>query len=115
MVDDDPQVLKLFSAILTRGGYSVSTEGSGKEALKVLDTNEPFDLMVLDLCMPETDGFEVLKQVRHGRPGLRTLVISGYQGGALLTAAECLGATATVNKRDALRTLLPLVSRMLPR
>ena len=115
LVDDDPQILKLFSTILTRGGYSVLTGGSGDEALRVLGTEGPFDLMLLDLCMPKPDGFEVLKEVRNRYPGLPTLVISGYLGGALLTASECLGATATVNKKDAIRTLLPMVNRLLKR
>ena len=113
LVDDDPQILKLFSKILTKGGYAVSTETSGDEAIKVLGTGGPFDLMVLDLCMPTPDGFEVLKEVRTRYPGLRTLVVSGFMGGALLAAANALGATATINKADAPRNLLEQVNRVL--
>jgi CheY-like chemotaxis protein len=115
VVDDDPQALKLLGRILTRGGYEVHTAGSGKKGLELLDTAEPFDLLVLDLSMPAPDGFEVLKEVRAARPGLRTLVISGFMGGALLTAAELMGATATLNKTDAPRLLLLMVNRLLQR
>jgi CheY-like chemotaxis protein len=115
VVDDDPQTLKLLARILTNGGYEVQTADSGKTGLELLDTAEPFDLIVLDLCMPAPDGFDVLKEVRALQPGLRTLLISGYMGGALLTAAELLGATATLNKTDAPRLLLRLVNQLLQR
>jgi CheY-like chemotaxis protein len=115
VVDDDPQVLKLFTRILTRGGYEVHTAESGKQSLALLNTFERFDLMVLDLSMPAPDGFEVLKEMRAVQPGLRTLVVSGFMGGALLTAAEILGATATLNKADAPRLLLPMVNQLLQR
>lgn len=115
VVDDDAQALKLFGRILTSGGYEVYTADSGKKCLDLLDTGEPFDLMVLDLCMPAPDGFDVLKKVRSAQPGLRTLVISGYLGGALLTASELLGATATLNKTDAPRQLLRVVNQLLQR
>jgi len=45
VVDDDPNVLRLFDHILTRGGYEVHTAGSGKKGLDLLDTAEPFDLL----------------------------------------------------------------------
>ena len=112
VVDDDPQILKLFSRILTRGGYEVRTENSGKRAMKALEEN-PVDLMVLDLSMPEQDGFEILKKLRASRPGLRILVTSGCLGGALLKASEFLGATAVLNKADAPRELLSTVNHLL--
>jgi len=115
VVDDDPQVLKLYSRILTKGGYRVLAEQSGEKVIEILNTGGPFDLMVLDLCMPKPDGFEILKEVRSRYPGLRTLVISGFMGGALLVASELLGATATLNKTDAPELLLQQVNRLLQR
>jgi CheY-like chemotaxis protein len=115
LIDDDPHALKLFGRILTRGGYEVHTADSGRKGLDLLDSAEPFDLLVLDLSMPAPDGFEVLKEVRAVHLGLRTLVISGFMGGALLTAAEILGATATLNKKDAPRRLLPMANQLLQR
>jgi len=115
VVDDDPQVLKLFTRILTRDGYEVHTVESGKQSLELLNKGERFDLMVLDLSMPAPDGFEVLKEVRAGQPGLRILVVSGFMGGALLTAAEILGATATLTKSDAPRLLLQMVNQLIQR
>jgi CheY-like chemotaxis protein len=113
VVDDDPQVLKLFSQLLTKGGYEVRTESSSEKALEAVAQSSPFDLVVLDLSMPAPDGFEVLKALRTLRPGMRVLVVSGYLGGALLEAAELLGATATLNKINAPRMLLSTVSQLL--
>jgi CheY-like chemotaxis protein len=113
VVDDDQQVLRLFSRILTKGGYTVHAEKSSKRALETLDKAGPFDLVVLDLSMPPPDGFEVLKALHTQRPGLRILVISGFLEGALLEAAELLGATATLKKTDAPRLLLQTVNHLL--
>jgi CheY-like chemotaxis protein len=115
VVDDDPRILKLFSQILTNGGYEVRAESSSRKALEALDGANSFDLVVLDLSMPTPDGFDVLKSVRARRPGMRVLVVSGYLGGALLEAAELLGATASLNKTDAPKMLLPTVSQLLGR
>lgn len=113
IVDDDPQILKLFSRILSRGGYTVHTEVSGERAMKTLQNAGPVDLMVLDLNMPEPDGFEILKALRTERPSLKVLVTSGYMGGLLLKASSFLGATAVLNKSDAPRLLLPTVNQLL--
>lgn len=115
VVDDDLQVLKLFSKILTRGGYAVRTENSGVRAIEALDAAGPVDLMVLDLSMPERDGFEILRVLHKERPGLRVLVTSGAMGGVLLKASKFLGATAVLNKTDAPTMLLPTVNQLLQR
>ena len=112
VVDDDRQILRLFVAILEEGGYRVQSASSGEDALKVL-REVPIDLMVLDLSMPEPDGFDLLKRLRASTPGLRIVVVSGYLQGALLKAAEFLGATASLNKTDAPRLLLQTVQGIL--
>ena len=113
VVDDDANVLKLFSRILSNGGYTVRFVASGGETLRALETDGPFDLLVLDLCMPKPDGLEVLRQVHAQYPGLRILVVSGYLEGALLPASEFLGATATLMKSQAPELLLSTVRNLL--
>jgi CheY-like chemotaxis protein len=113
VVDDDPQVLGLFDDILSAGGYHVQAMGSGKEAMQAI-RDEPVDLLVLDLSMPEPDGFEILKILRAARPDLKILVISGFIQGALLRAAQLVGATATLNKTEAPELLLQTVKSLLP-
>jgi CheY-like chemotaxis protein len=111
-VDDEPGVLGLFDEILTSAGYRVLAVASGKAALQAI-RQEAIDLLVLDLSMPEPDGFEILKMLRSVRPNLKILVISGFIQGALLRAAQLVGATATLNKAEAPELLLQTVRSLL--
>jgi DNA-binding response OmpR family regulator len=63
VVDDEPNVLELISLYLTRNGYQVSTAADGKEALRQFEKVNP-DLVILDLMLPEIDGWEVCQQIR---------------------------------------------------
>jgi len=112
VADDDPQILKLFTRLLHQGGYSVTAVNSGADAMKILQ-GESVDLFILDLSMPEPDGFELLRSLREQKPGLRILVISGYMQGALLKASEMLGAAASLSKDDAPKLLVKTVDHLL--
>ena len=93
-------------------GYDVVGVGSGNAALAELRSSR-FDLLVLDLDMPDVDGFEVLKTIRSEMPHLPVLVISGYLQGALLQAANCFGATSTLDKISAAESLVEVTRRLL--
>jgi CheY-like chemotaxis protein len=114
LVDDDLQVVKFLKKALETNGYSVQATTSGKEAL-VLLRQQPPDLMILDLNMPEVDGFDLLKIERTEFPYLRILVISGYLKGALLDAAKFVGATATLEKPVTAEALVAKVRDMIGR
>jgi DNA-binding response OmpR family regulator len=64
VVDDDPDVLYTVSAILTKEGFEVATASGGDVALELLKTKTP-DLILLDVMMPDTDGWGVLKEIRN--------------------------------------------------
>jgi signal transduction histidine kinase/CheY-like chemotaxis protein len=63
IVDDDAATRTLFRRILTREGWNVREAADGKRALTQLESNRP-TLMVLDIMMPNVDGFDVLKSLR---------------------------------------------------
>jgi len=63
IVDDEADTLKLVSLMLERQGYEVSTAVNGREALEKIEANKP-DLILLDVMMPEMDGFEVARKLR---------------------------------------------------
>ena len=77
VVDDTPHNVKLLADVLVARGYTVSTAGSGKEALDKVATDGP-DLVLLDVVMPELGGPETWERMRGMREGLRVLFMSGY-------------------------------------
>ncbi len=66
VVDDEPAAVDLLNQILRDEGYQVKTACNGKEALSVLDA-APQDIILLDLLMPDMDGFEVIQQVKKNK------------------------------------------------
>jgi len=63
VVDDHPKVLRFIEIDLRLCGFEVITTTSGSEALELVKSARP-DIMLLDIIMPEMDGFEVLKKLR---------------------------------------------------
>ena len=80
MVDDDPQALALFGQVIAEAlpGQAIRTAGNGAEALAILAEQIPA-LVILDLVMPEIDGFAVLEQIRreHRTRLVPVIVLSG--------------------------------------
>ena len=64
VVDDEARILSFLTAKLKASGYEVLTAGDGVEALEQVQAQEP-DLVVLDVLMPNKDGFETLKELRR--------------------------------------------------
>jgi len=63
-VDDEPRFVRLIEANLTAAGYEVLTANGGQEALEIIVDKKP-NLVLLDVMMPEMDGFEVLDRIRE--------------------------------------------------
>ncbi|MDF2627430.1 MAG: two-component hybrid sensor and regulator [Symbiobacteriaceae bacterium] len=66
VVDDDPDVRTIVGMMLERGGYAVRTASDGQEAFRVIMENRP-DLLILDLMMPNLDGFQLVRLLRQRR------------------------------------------------
>lgn len=64
IVDDEAPVRRVLAECLRKIGYAVSSASDGTEALQLLHTAQPPDLIVLDLMMPGMTGFEVLSALR---------------------------------------------------
>lgn len=76
-VDDEPVVLDSFRKILVVAGYAIDTVESGREALGLVQKNK-YDFVFTDLKMPEMDGLDVVKGVKHFSPETDVVVITGY-------------------------------------
>jgi PleD family two-component response regulator len=83
-VDDEEVILGSFRKILVLDGYAVDTVESGKEALGLIQTHH-YDFVFTDLKMPEMDGVEVAKAVKHLRPDIDVIIITGYATGRWTT------------------------------
>lgn len=65
VVEDDPTLRELLAASLRFAGFAVSATASGLDALHIAASRPP-DLVVLDVMLPDLDGFEVLRRLRAG-------------------------------------------------
>src|SRR5690606_13021467 len=72
VVEDDPNILERLSASLRFAGFDVTTATSGSDAVSAAREHRP-DLVVLDIMLPDFDGFEVLRRIRES--GERTPVV----------------------------------------
>lgn len=75
LVEDDPDLAHGLAAALTRAGFSVDRVADGESAVDALG-GQPYDLMVLDLGLPRSDGFEVLRKARARRLTLPVLILT---------------------------------------
>lgn len=98
IVDDVATQRDMGRDILSRLGYTVLTAASGEEALEHLKNNT-VDLLVLDMIMdPGMDGLETFREAIKLRPGLKTIITSGYAETDRVKEAQSLGAGAFVKK-----------------
>jgi two-component system KDP operon response regulator KdpE len=67
VADDEPRITKLVSIALSEEGFRVVSAGGGEEALLRAEEVRP-DIVLLDIVMPDLDGFEVMRQLRERRP-----------------------------------------------
>lgn len=79
LVDDSETSRELLGELLAALGHEIATASSGTDALALVDA-QPFDLIVLDIMMPEMDGYEVLSRLKQRTETrhIPVLVVSGY-------------------------------------
>jgi CheY-like chemotaxis protein/glycine cleavage system H lipoate-binding protein len=96
-VDDEKIILDSFRKTLVLAGYSIDTVERGSEVLGLIRKND-YDFVFTDLKMPEMDGVEVTKAVKHLRPDIDVIVVTGYA--SIETAVETVkfGAVDYVQK-----------------
>ena len=86
LVDDDPTIVELVSMVLQMGGYDVVAASDGAQALSIAEGDERIDLVVSDVVMPGMTGVQLCQTLKTVRPGLKCILMSGYDMGLLASA-----------------------------
>ena len=87
VVDDEPGIALLCNRVLSRAGYDVLSETNPRTAIELLQQKR-FDLLVVDIRMPEVDGFDVISRAQMIQPDIAVLVMTGF--GTVETAIRAL-------------------------
>jgi CheY-like chemotaxis protein len=95
VVDDDVRNIFALSSVLERRGMSVLTAGTGREAIAIIESTPDFAIVLMDIMMPEMDGYETMQVIRQN-PSLRRLPIIALTAKAMKGDREkCLEAGAS--------------------
>jgi len=115
IVDDDDRLREFVRVNLEMEGYSVREAASAEEGLSALD-DEPPDLILLDVMMPQVDGWEMLRRVqeRHGVGAIPVVMFSGKVDDETLADAESRGAQAFIGKPFNPQQLIESTKQLLP-
>ncbi|MGA1867433.1 MAG: response regulator [bacterium] len=76
IIDDDVQIQEMLKQMLERAGYEVVTAPNGKVAIK-LYREDPADLIITDLIMPEMEGIETIRKFKRDFPNIAIIAMSG--------------------------------------
>jgi two-component system, OmpR family, response regulator len=114
VVEDDPAIADLLSAALSFAGFEVRTAATAADALKEVAASPP-DLIVLDIMLPDSDGFDVLRRIRGQGRSLPVLFLSARDAVADRVAGLTLGAADYVVKPFSVEEVLARIRAVLRR
>jgi DNA-binding response OmpR family regulator len=114
VTEDEPRILSFVTRALEAEGFVTDGAEDGMQALE-LARREHYDLVVLDLLLPQVDGLSVLRELRHGNPELPVVILSARSDLPTKLRGFDLGANDYVQKPLALDELLARVRALLRR
>lgn len=106
IIDDDPGVIKNFSRLLSEEGFDVCTVKSGKEAMNV---QRSFDVILVDFCLPDINGAEVLRKISSRTTNSVKIMITGLTNEETQTKMNDIDIDAYVVKPISPLDLLQLI------
>jgi two-component system KDP operon response regulator KdpE len=113
VVEDDPNIVDLIRSNLAVRGFDTVVSADGSRALQLLDTEAP-DIVLLDLMLPEIDGFELCRLMRE-RSGVAIIVVSARGGERDKVTALNMGADDYMTKPFSIEELLARIAATLRR
>ena len=109
VVDDEEELRQLLTKILRQEGFQVAAARSGREALALVE-QEPPDLIILDLVMPEMDGLETLKRLRERGVTAKVVILTAYGTAQQTREAMALDVREFIGKPFDLDRLIRIVA-----
>jgi CheY-like chemotaxis protein len=102
LAEDEELLIDVLQRKLTKEGYELKVAKNGREALEILRGGEKFDLILLDIIMPEMSGFEVMEEMQKDEnlKKIPVIVISNSGQPVELTRAKALGAKDWIVKTE---------------
>jgi two-component system OmpR family response regulator len=114
VVDDEPTILELLAGTLRFAGFEVRTALSGAEALRAAAAARP-DLILLDVMMPDCDGFDVIRRIRSGGPRVPVIFLTARDSLHERVTGLTLGGDDYVTKPFSLDEVLARIRAVLRR
>ena len=112
VVDDDKATLQILERILQKHGYNVDVAETGREAEEKVNT-KPFDLALIDVKLPDTDGIDLLGEIQRIKPKMIKIVITGFASMENGIRAMESGADAYLVKPVSSEELLKVIEQKL--
>src|ERR1700732_4621117 len=113
VVEDDPNIVDLIRSNLAVRGFDTIVSVDGMRALQLLETEDP-DIVLLDLMLPEADGFDLCRQIRERSP-VAIIVVSARGGERDKVTALHMGADDYLTKPFSIEELLARIAATLRR
>jgi len=113
VVDDDPRLREYVRANMELEGYAVLEAGGADEGMKVLEGQQP-QLILLDVMMPGTDGWEMLQRIQETHGAIPVIMFSGKIDEPSAAEAEQRGATGFIGKPFDPQQLIDRAKQILP-
>jgi DNA-binding NtrC family response regulator len=108
IIDDDTAILRVFTRIFQRNGYSVTTAAKGTEAIEKLNRGR-FDVALIDFCLPDMEGTELFPLIQHISPATVKIMLTGKKFGQ----SSIEGADVLVGKPVNPENLLSIIDSQL--
>ena len=116
IVEDEESLLKLESILLSSKGYSVTGVMDGKAALEEIKKNRP-DLVLLDVMLPEMDGFEVCRRIKEESEtaGIPVVMLTAKKSNQDIERGRQVGADAYITKPFKSTRVVDVIQGLIPR
>lgn len=112
LIDDDKSILRMFTRVLQRVGYSVETAETGKEAIEKA-TARSYNLALIDIKLPDMEGTDLLSKLGEIAPKMIKIMITGFPSSDDRVKALNWGASAYLVKPIQPEDLLKIVEENL--